>query len=340
MRDLLRDEFFIKMVNNPNADTKHYWKRWLERHPERQEDFELAKQAIQSIKYKESKRLSESDYDGIFAKIRAFKKLQDEKESNIILSKKGKLYPSMVWAAAVILFLITFSFSVVYFISEKIPDDLSLHEVLIEKNIPFGAKNTITLADGSVVRLNSGSQLIFPKQFSPDIRTVELKGEAFFDVAKDENRPFTIKTGEVSTQVLGTSFNIRYYDDEENIEVALVSGIVRINDNQGNETLLKPLEMAVYSKNAKTIEKKDFNARLVTSWKDNILVFEKASIQQITDKLERWYNVKIKIDLDSPIIGLYSGEFKDEPLDVVLDGIGYASGFQYYIDDKFVTIKN
>ncbi len=340
MRKLLRDEFFIKMVNNPDADTKHYWKRWLKRHPEHKEEFEFARQTIQSIKYKKEKRLSESDYDRMFAQIRKFKQEQDEKESIFILPKKRRLYPIMVWTAAVILFLITFSFSISYFIPENIPDNLTLNEELIEKNVPFGAKNTIKLADGSVVRLNAGSKLIFPEHFTRDIRTVELKGEAFFDVAKDENRPFIIKTGEISTQVLGTSFNVRYHENEENIEVALISGIVKINDSRGNEIFLKPSEMAVYSKNDKNLQKKNFNVRLITSWKDNILVFEKASIQQIKEKLERWYGVKIKIDLDSPIVGLYSGEFKDEPLDVVLDGIGYASGFQYYIDDKFVTIKN
>ena len=339
MRDLLRDDFFIKMVNNPDANTKHYWQRWLERHPERKEDFELAMQTIQSIKYKKTKKLSEADYDRMFLQIRAFKQLQDEKEKDT-LPKNRRLYPYMVGVAAVILFLITISFGVVYYIPENIPDPVSSNEELIEKNVPFGAKNTIKLGDGSVIRLNAGSQLKFPKQFANDIRTVELVGEAFFDVAKDENRPFIIKTGEVSTQVLGTSFNLRHYDDEENIEVALITGNVKVNDAHGNVILLKPSEMAVYSKNNKTIQKKSFNVRLVTSWKDNILVFEKATMKQITNKLEQWYGVKINTDLNSPIIGLYNGEFKDEPLYMVLEGIGFASGFQFSIDVNNVTIKN
>ncbi len=340
LQDFLRDEFFIKMVNNPNADTRHYWKLWLARYPERQEDFELAKQIVHSIKYKNPRKLSESDYDRLFTQIIKFKKLEDEKDSNNILPKKRKLFQFMAWAAAIILFLITFSFSVFYFIHEKKPVELSIHEVFIEKKVPLGAKKTIKLSDGSVIRLNSGSKLIFPKQFANDNRTVELRGEAFFDVSKDSNRPFIIKTGDVSTQVLGTSFNIRNYDFEDNIEVALVSGLVKINDSQGNETLLKPLEMAVYSKDAKNIKKNGFNIKLVTSWKDNIIVFEKASINQIMGKLERWYGVKIEIDFEKPIVGLYSGEFQNETLNVVLDGIGYASGFNYSIDNNFVTIKN
>lgn len=340
LRDFLKDEFFVKMVNNPDEDTRHYWKSWLARHPERQEDYELAKHFVHSLKYKNSRKISESDYNKLFTQIIKFKKLEDENDSINILSKKRKLFAFMAWTAAIIIFLITFSFSVGYFTPDKKPIELSIHEELIEKIVPFGSKNTIKLSDGSVIRLNSGSKLIFPKQFASDNRTVELRGEAFFDVAKDANRPFRIKTGDVSTQVLGTSFNIRYYNFEENIEVALISGIIKINDSQGNETILKPMEMAVYSKEEKIIKKKGFNVKLTTSWKDNIIVFEKASINQIMERLEHWYGVNIKIEFETPIIGLYSGEFKNETLDVVLNGIGYASGFKYSIDNNFVTIKN
>jgi len=340
MRDFLKDEFFIKLITNPNADTRHYWKRWLANHPEHQEDFELAKHIVQSIKYENPRSLSETDYDELLTKIRRFKKLEDEKDSNNFISKKRKLFPFLAWTAAIILFLLTFSFGVFYFIPENEPKDITLHDELIERYVPIGAKKTIRLADGSIIKLNSGSKLIFPKHFGNDNRTVVLNGEAFFDVAEDLNRPFIIKTGTVSTQVLGTSFNIRCYDKEKNIIVALVSGIVKINDLLGNETLLRPLEMAIYSKNEKIIQKKNFDVRLVTSWKDNIIIFKKASIKQIVNKLEHWYGVKIKLDFNNPIVGLYSGEFKNEPLDVVLEGIGYASGFNYSINGKFVTFNN
>lgn len=340
MQDFLRDEFFIKLASNPDEDTRHYWQKWLEKYPERKKDFELARQTIQSLRYKKTKSLSESDYNRMFLNIRAFKQQEDEKESNNALIRKRKFYPNILRFAAVILFCITLSFGIVYLVSEYKPDQTASYEEIIEINVPYGAKKTIRLADGSAIRLNAGSQLIFPKQFKNSVRTVELKGEAFFEVAKDENRPFIIRTGEINTYVLGTSFNLRHYETEENIEVALVSGKVKVIDVHGNETFLKPLEAAVYSKETKTIKKQCFDVRLVTSWKDNILIFEKASIRQIVERLENWYGVKITIDLNNPITGLYNGEYRDESLKTVLDGIGYTSGFQYSIDGNYVTIKN
>jgi len=340
MRDFLQDEFFIKLVNNPDEDTRHYWQRWLEKHPERKKEFELARQTIQSIRYKKTKKLSESDYNRMFLKIRAFKQLQDEIESNTAFIKKRKHYPNILRVAAVILFFVTISFGIVYLSSEHKYDQVTSYEEIIEINVPYGAKKTIRLADGSTIRLNAGSRFVFPKQFKNTVRTVELKGEAYFEVARDENRPFIIKTGDINTYVLGTSFNLRHYEAEEFIEVALVSGNVKVIDVQGNETLLNPLDAAIYSKDTKTITTQGFDARLVTSWKDNILLFEKATIPQIVQRLENWYGVKITIDLDNPIIGLYSGEYRDESLEMVLDGIGYTSGFQYSIDGNYITIKN
>ncbi|MCF6240291.1 MAG: hypothetical protein L3J74_02970, partial [Bacteroidales bacterium] len=133
LRDFLKDDFFIKLVNSPDANTRHYWKSWLARHPERQEDFELAKHFVHSIKYKNPRKLSESDYNKLFTQIVKFKKLEDENDSYNILPKKRKLFAFIAWTAAIIIFLITFSFSVGYFIPDKKPVELSIHEELIEK---------------------------------------------------------------------------------------------------------------------------------------------------------------------------------------------------------------
>ena len=340
MQDLFQDEFFIKMVNNPDEETTHYWQRWLKLNPDRRKEFELAKQTIQSIRYKNVRNLSASDYDRIFNEIRSFKKKYDEKESLIDLSKKAKLLPIVWKAAAVILFFISVSFGVHYLFLDRVITEELVTVEQIEKFVPLGAKQTIRLGDGTVVRLNSGSKLTYPVQFSEGHRDVELVGEAFFEVARDESRPFTISTGDIRTQVLGTSFNVRYRTEEDHIQVALVSGMVKVRDVRGNEMLLEPSEMAVYSTSDKVIKKKYFDEKLVTSWKDNILIFEKASIREVVDQLEKWYGVNIDMQLKTPIVGMYSGEYKDKSLDIVLEGIGYASGFQYEIDGMNVKIKN
>lgn len=338
MQDLLKDPFFIKMVNNPDSEAKHYWQIWLEQHPDRKKDFDYAKQIVRSIKYKETKNLSDADYDKVFIQIMDFKKKSDEKGYKFLVTKKKSNYEIFKVAAA-ILFLITVSFSFYYLFPENGNDSVTYGEEYIYKKVPFGAKNTIKLTDGTKIILNAGSQLVFPKQFKGNVRTVELKGEAFFDVAKD-GRPFIIKTGKISTSVLGTTFNLRAYEKEKIVEIALITGKVKINDMEGFEMLLEPSEMAVFSKETNAFDRKGFDERLVTSWKDNILVFEKATIKQIKEKLEQWYGVDVKIELNGPLNGLYTGEHKNESLEVVLDGIGFTSGFHYKIDNKSLTIKN
>ncbi|MEM1137503.1 MAG: FecR domain-containing protein, partial [Bacteroidota bacterium] len=340
MRDLLEDEFFIKLVNDPDEDTRHYWQRWLAIHPERKEDFEFAKQVASYIKYKKNKRLSDKDYDQIFLELRSFMKSEIEEGAFYTSPQRASIFSLLMKTAAVILFCLSLGLAFYFNAIENTEEKVFAKEELIEKYVPLGAKNTIKLTDGSIVKLNAGSQLKFPKQFADSIRIVEFNGEGFFNIARDEQRPFIIKTGNVSTEVLGTTFNIRYYENEADIEVALVSGNVVVNDSQGNQTMLKPTEMAVYSKETRALVKRNFDSKLITGWKDNILIFEKASLQQIKNKLEKWYGVNIRIALTKPMVGFYSGEFKDEPLDVVLEGIGYASKFNFEINGKTVTITN
>ncbi|MCG8307735.1 MAG: FecR domain-containing protein [Cytophagales bacterium] len=341
MRDLLRDEFFIKLICNPDEDTRHYWQRWLERHPERREEFELARQTVQSVKYKTDRKLSEDDYDRMFMRIRAFKQELDERATSGRFPEQRDKRPVFLRAAAAILFLLTLAVGATYMISRDASENVALNDVeWVETVVPAGAKKTVRLGDGTIIRLNAGSSIAFPERFGADTRPVTLKGEAFFDVAKDENRPFIIKTGDITTKVLGTSFNIRHHEEEEHIEIALVSGKVRVNDALGNEMLLQPAEMLVYSKSTQTHRKSGFDEKLITAWQDNILVFEKASMRQIKDKLERWYGVEITLALSRPVAGHYSGEYHNEPLEVVLQGIGYASGIHYSVDHNKVIIKN
>ncbi|GJM27437.1 MAG: anti-sigma factor [Cyclobacteriaceae bacterium] len=341
MKDLLQDEFFIKSVCNPDQEATDYWRRWLERNPDRKDDFELARQAILSIEYKNYKKIPKSASEQMFENIRAFKRLIDEKESLDESNNFLRPYTSRILrVASVVVVLITISFSLYYFDFGINKDQAHASNFKVEKNTPHGVKKTIILPDGTVVKLNSGSELKYPSQFINGKRMVELRGEAFFDVVEDKSRPFIVKTRDIYAQVLGTSFNIRSYQDEENSEVALISGRVKVNDFLGNEILLEPSEKVVFSYKNEELYKSKFNVHMVTGWLENILIFEKSSIEQIAVKLERWYGVKIDFDLSSPIKGSYSGEFKDEPLNVVLDGIGYASEFEYLINGNHVTIKN
>ena len=192
--------------------------------------------------------------------------------------------------------------------------------------IPFGIN-----ASNNQTEVDENSEIIQPLEQIIDESFVEEEIPLEGELHGEETN-----VTENSEEEIEITFN----ETEEIIEVALVSGNVKVIDLQGNETMLNPLDAAIYSKTTKTIKKQGFDARLVTSWKDNILLFDKATIPQIVERLENWYGVKITIDLDNPISGLYSGEYRDESLEMVLNGIGYTSGFQYSIDGNYITIKN
>lgn len=161
--------------------------------------------------------------------------------------------------------------------------------------VPYGKKYNVLLADGSLVRLNSGSSLMYPVDFLKDTpRKVYLQGEAFFQVAHDDNRPFYVGTDGVNVKVYGTDFNVKNYSEEPTIEVVLVEGSVSLNaGHQQSEFLLIPSEMGTVDKIEKTTSKRAVDTELYTSWIDGNIVCRDEAFKNIILDLERSYNVLI-----------------------------------------------
>ena len=167
---------------------------------------------------------------------------------------------------------------------------------------------------------------------------VSLKGEAFFEVQK-ESRPFVVETQGTKIQVLGTSFNVNQKDNGP-LMVALVTGKVRINDQQGNQVNLEPNEMMVREKGG-NLYKTVFDPLEITAWKDKVLIFKSNTFSEVKDKIENWFGVKIRLKGKINSDWTYSGIYKDETLENVLRGIFLTSGLSYKIEDKkSVTITN
>jgi len=161
-------------------------------------------------------------------------------------------------------------------------------------NIPRGGEYNLVLADGTRVYLNAMSSFKYPVTFSGNSREVELIGEAYFEVRKDADRPFIIRTSAISIEVLGTSFNLNAYENTEKIVTTLVEGRVKINSNNSNDSrLLAPEEQATfYTKNGQTeIKKVDVN--LYTAWKDGNLIFYDSRLEDIMTTLTRWYSAEV-----------------------------------------------
>ena len=198
------------------------------------------------------------------------------------------------------------------------------------------------LPDGSTVWLNADSKLIYPENFEDDQRIVQLDGEAFFNVVRDTLRPFIVQTGSISTRVLGTSFNISALTHHNDIKVAVATGLVGVEEmNAEKETaILAPSQMAVYSKATKSLRTQPCDIEFITSWKDGIIIFREANINQVVTELERWYGVQFILDSDLKLDNSITADFDNQTLEYLLDGLSYMSSIKYRIEDKKVYLFN
>lgn len=159
-------------------------------------------------------------------------------------------------------------------------------------NIPRGGQYQLVLADGTKVWLNSASSLKYPIAFYGKERKVELSGEAYFEVAKNPSKPFTVSVNGVSVQVLGTHFNIMAYDDEKDITTTLLEGSVKLL-HHGQQALLKPGQQGTLHDQQTAFNIKNVDAEDAVAWKNGFFVFNDEDIQTIMKRISRWYDVDV-----------------------------------------------
>ena len=214
--------------------------------------------------------------------------------------------------------------------------------VYLVKAPEAGEKIRFTLSDGTQVHLNSESKLTYPKNFDNSGREVELEGEAYFVVASDENRPFTVQTHDVTTRVLGTSFNIRSYPDENEVIVAVSSGKVALTDQHNGaeapDVVLEANQWANYSHETREFKSESGNISAFTAWNEGVLYYHDETLEQVAAQLERWYGVSIAFENDVLKSCVIRGEHRDESLVNVLNAITYAFSMDYEIEDRQVIL--
>lgn len=201
-----------------------------------------------------------------------------------------------------------------------------------------GEQRTVDLPDGSVVRLNAESAITFPEQFAAlDTRNVQLDGEAFFDVARDETKPFVIRSGDLVTTVLGTSFNIRAYPEDQMIAVTVATGKVKIESvghaQQGNANqVLVPGEQGLFDKMTAAITRTNVNLEKYLAWKDGTILLEGASLEEATAILGRWYNAEFIIKNPGLKSCAIDGKFRNDKLENILENLRFLMGIEYRIE--------
>jgi ferric-dicitrate binding protein FerR (iron transport regulator) len=198
---------------------------------------------------------------------------------------------SISYAAAIALIII----STVY-LTYKIAVPAPLEYTQL--SVSYGESKKITLSDGSIVAVNAGSTLIYPKDFTADTRTVFLMGEANFSVAKNPNKPFIVRTKYIDVKALGTKFCVQSYPNAQYTKATLMEGSIKVDvvENKDKSYILKPNDQLVYSNSDNKISVINVDAAKVASWENGYLIFQGATFDEIAQTLERKYNVTINYD--------------------------------------------
>jgi len=200
----------------------------------------------------------------------------------------------------------------------------------------------ISLSDGTIVTINSGSTLKYDSNFSnKSLRTVLLKGEAFFDVARNKNAPFIVNTKKMHIKVLGTKFNVSSYTNDKFSSVVLEEGSVSVQDKSnksGKTTILKPTEQFVLEKGKSSI-KKALIAKHI-AWKKRKLHFSNDKFEDIKKEMERYYNIKINLSSSTLNNKRFTGTFTSETIEEVLNVFKELSEFTYTKKEKTITISS
>lgn len=348
VEDFVLDPQFRKWVLNPDEELDHFWKGWLAEHPEKADFLREARELINDLsglKNSMDDQSVDTLWQSIEDQIDSGPFLVRSREKVISLPatpppRRGKIlsYQNAGKLAASV--LIFFCIGLSLYLAKR-EGAISLPELVKHEN-SFGKRSTIFLSDGTEVILNAGSSIEYFKAFSANERRVELKGEAFFKVARDAQRPFKVISGGIITEALGTSFNVQAYNPEL-IKIALVTGKVSIDKvKKGLQAtkmmILHPGEEAQYSLDS-GLAKRKFEPKDILSWTEGIIFFKNAKEFEVINTLERWYGVKIEKRNQSKKEWDYTASFKNQSLEHVLMSIGYAMDFEFEINQKSVLVK-
>lgn len=204
-----------------------------------------------------------------------------------------------------------------------------------EKQTAIGEKYITTLLDGTTITLNADSKLKYPIRFTNGTRDIYLEGEAYFEVQRDSSKPFIVHSGNLSTTVLGTKFNVSAFPNEKNIAVSLVEGSVKVAKEIAgtveNIVMLQPDQQLVYNKEKEIGTVGQFDLQDATGWKDNKLIFRKELFANVLVKLERAYGVKFELQDKSFSNQKITANFHNESLWTVSEALKKLTGLQYKI---------
>lgn len=224
----------------------------------------------------------------------------------------------------------------------KVPDQQVVYHTL---KVPYGKRFRLTLSDGTVASLNSGTTFRYPEQFGRNgNRNVYLTGEAFFEVAKDQQHPFIVNANQVAIKVLGTKFNVSAYPENPTVNSTLIEGSIQMYEvaDQSNLVLLQPNQMATWQNNSKKMITKEVDPAFYAAWTKGELAFKDMPFSTIAKIIQRTYDVAI-INENADLAGQrFTGTIKvsESSVENILELLKRDTPFNYSIEKNTITITN
>lgn len=206
---------------------------------------------------------------------------------------------------------------------------------------PRGGSYTLQLSDGTRIWVNAASSLKFPVTFIGDSREVYLEGEAYFEVTRS-SKPFIVHTLNSSTQVLGTSFNIRAFEDDAEEMTTLLEGSVRVTatNDDANKLVLQPNQQAILNKTTAGLERKEVDATSYVSWISGKLEFHDEPLDKVMKDLARWYNFEYTFENESAKDFHFSARLnRNTPISEILEMLEMTTDVEFVFKEKVISIR-
>ncbi len=348
IEQLVSDPGFRNWVLQPDEISNRYWNSFVKNNPEKKEYVENARLLVLGLKQPETDFTTDDEsilWDRIHSSI-----IEHETTESKIHKLEYSDYPqskssNIKWwylAAASVGITIATWFGITQ--TPVATPEPTTQIAMVEKSVPKGQKLKLYLPDGSKVALNSNSKITYPSDFSDQSREVSIEGEAYFEVKRDSLRPFIVRSENLITEVLGTKFNVKSYNNSVESSVSLLEGSVKVRSKskeveKGDVEYITiiPGEQVNFNNASNQITKSKIKYNNELMWMNGVLAFNDEKIEKVFNKLEMWYGVKFEIE-NMPRDKKLTGKFANEYLDNVLQSINYTVKFKYKIDGDTVHV--
>ena len=329
--DIVNDWIIGYLTNSLTLEEMQSLQNWLNVSEENRKHFS----DMQEVWIAASDEADEQHFD----KERAYQLFLEHTENLVQPSAKRKTLTISPWMYAAAMVVIVFFCGTIAFQSGKRVLRNQLTQITVEA--PYGSKTKLYLPDGTLVWLNADSRMSYAQDFGINERSLNLSGEAYFEVSKDPKHPFIVQTETIDVQVLGTHFNVDAYHDNPDIKTTLLSGSVAVsNKSKSVRMVLKPNEIAIYNKVEEKLTRKVLkNAEDEISWRQGEFIFDDLPLQEIARELSNSFGATIQIADTTLQNYRITARFRDgEDLATILSVLHNAGYFNYSQNNKQIII--